>query len=120
MRIIRLEDQKELLAGDGSVLRELLNPEKQSLPISYSLARAVAAPGQKTLRHRLAYSEVYYIVSGNGLMHIDDETAEIREADAVYIPPGAVQYIENTGDDDLVFLCIVQPAWRQGIEEILE
>ena len=29
------------------------------------------------------------------------------------IPPGSTQYIENTGNSDLKFLCIVEPAWRK-------
>jgi len=37
----------------------------------------------------------------------------------VYIPPLSTQYIRNTGSDDLKFLCIVDPAWREQDEEIL-
>ena len=52
-------------------------------------------------------------------MHIDKETAKVRSGQAVYIPPGSVQFIENTGRSDLDFLCIVDPAWRPEDEEIL-
>ena len=53
------------------------------------------------------------------LLHPDGEEAGVLPGQAVYIPPGAVQYITNTGGDDLVFLCIVDPAWRAEDEEIL-
>ena len=52
-------------------------------------------------------------------MHIGDESAEVSVASAVYIPPRSVQFIENTGDGDLVFLCIVDPAWRASDEQVL-
>jgi mannose-6-phosphate isomerase-like protein (cupin superfamily) len=53
-------------------------------------------------------------------MHIDEESLEVGAESAIYIPPGARQYIENTGDSDLEFLCIVDPAWREEDEEIFE
>lgn len=120
MFLKRLEDCREFTAGDGSILRELLRPEKADLQIRYSLAHAKVAAGQKTGPHRLKSCEVYYITAGSGLMHIDDRTFAVGPESAIYIPPGAKQYIENTGGSDLKFLCIVDPAWRAEDEEILE
>jgi mannose-6-phosphate isomerase-like protein (cupin superfamily) len=101
-------------------LRELLHPEKADLQIHYSLAHAKVAKEQKTIPHKLKTSEVYYITAGQGLMHIDEEAFEVGPETVIYIPPGARQYIENTGDSDLEFLCIVDPAWREEDEEIFE
>lgn len=120
MFLKRLKDCREFTAGDGSILRELLHPEKADLQIRYSLACAKIAAGQKTKAHRLKFSEVYYITAGSGLMHIDEGTFKVGPESAIYIPPGAKQYVENTGDSDLKFLCIVDPAWREEDEEILE
>jgi mannose-6-phosphate isomerase-like protein (cupin superfamily) len=120
MFVKRFKDCREFTAGDGSILRELLHPKKADLQIGYSLAYARVAAGQETKPHKLKSSEVYYIISGNGLMHIDEETFEVRAETAIYIPPGAKQYIENTGKSELKFLCIVDPAWREEDEEILE
>jgi mannose-6-phosphate isomerase-like protein (cupin superfamily) len=116
----RLKDCPEFTAGDGSILRELLHPGKADLQIRYSLAHAKVATGQKTKPHRLKSSEVYYITAGSGLMHIEERTFKVGPESAIYIPPGAKQYIENTGDSDLRFLCVVDPAWREEDEEILE
>ena len=109
----------EFAAGDSSFLKELLHPAKESLAIGYSLAHAVVKPGEKTRPHRLKSSEVYYILEGRGLMHVDGERAEVEAGQAVYIPPLAVQSIENAGPNDLAFLCIVDPAWRAGDEDVL-
>jgi mannose-6-phosphate isomerase-like protein (cupin superfamily) len=114
-----LKDCREFVAGDGSILRELLHPEKADLQIRCSLAYAKIATSQATVPHKLKSAEVYYITAGQGLMHIDDESLEVGPDCAVYIPPGARQYIENTGNSDLKFLCIVDPAWREEDEEVL-
>jgi mannose-6-phosphate isomerase-like protein (cupin superfamily) len=117
-----IRDIKKLdrfLSGDGVLLREILHGSKDNLEIGYSLAHALVAPGQSSLPHRLKTSEVYYVISGKGRMRVDDETRDVDRGQAVYIPPGAVQSIENTGRSDLEFLCIVSPAWRPEDEEIL-
>ncbi|MFC1634859.1 cupin domain-containing protein [Planctomycetota bacterium] len=120
MFVKRVKDCREFTAGDDSNLRELLHPEKSALEIRYSLAHAKVAAGQRTLPHRLESGEVYYIIAGEGMMHVDEEAVEVSPNCTVYIPPRAVQYIENTGSCDLEFLCIVDPAWRQEDEEILD
>jgi mannose-6-phosphate isomerase-like protein (cupin superfamily) len=106
---------------DNSLLCELLHPgrEEAGLAMRYSIAHAVVPAGERTLPHRLkTASEVYYILDGEGCMHIDDETAPVRPGQAIYIPPGAVQWIESTGAADLVFLCFVDPMWSEDEEEL--
>jgi len=119
MFIRRLRECEEFVAGDRSVLREILHPDKADLAIRYSLAHARVGPRETTTPHRLGTAEVYYILQGRGRMHIDEQTADVTAGDTVYIPPRATQFIENTLDSDLVFLCIVDPAWRATDEEIL-
>lgn len=108
----------EFIAGDGTLLRELLHPDKQSIAVRYSLAHAIVPVGQTSFPHSLTTSEVYYILSGQGEMHIDDECQTVEAGDTVYIPPQAKQFIQNTGTEPLVFVCIVDPAWRQADETI--
>lgn len=121
MRVRKLASCPEFIAGDNTSLRELLHPGK-GYPFDgrYSLAHATVKPGETTYRHRLATSEVYYILSGQGRMTIDHESADLTAGDVIEIPPKATQSISNTGQTDLVFLCIVDPAWRPEDEEILE
>ncbi len=118
MLIRNLQDCPEFMAGDGTHLRELLHPDKQDLALRYSLAHAIVPAGQTSTPHALTTSEVYYILAGQGIMHIDGETSAIKPGDAVYIPPTARQYVQNTGTEPLVFICIVDPAWRQEDETV--
>lgn len=107
------KDCEEIIANDGCRLRELLHPERDSeAKISYSFAIAYVEPGKATYRHYLRQSEVYYIIEGIGNMHIGEETKEVQSGDAVYIPPEKEQWIENTGQNVLVFIALVSPPWR--------
>jgi len=115
-----VDDCEEFVARDGSLLRELLHPDKAPLAIRYSLAHATVPPDRKTKSHRLTNAEVYYIIEGFGVMFIDDACEPVEPGSTIYIPPGAVQSLENTGDHELTFLCIVDPAWQPQDEEILD
>lgn len=122
MLIRRLQDRELINALDNTTIREILNPKHESQPLvlNYSLAHATLKPDEKSLPHKFhEASEVYYILKGSGLMHIDDDTAEVSPGDTIYIPPQAVQWIENTGSDNLEFLCIVDPAWKPDAEELV-
>ncbi len=120
MFIRELKDCAEFTAGDNCILREILHPDKADLNLRYSLAHAVVKPGLTTWKHRLRTSEVYYIIEGEGTMYIDNQSAPVRAGSTVYIPPRSVQCIKNSGNKDLVFICIVDPAWRKEDEEVLE
>lgn len=120
MFIRRLKDCPEFIAGDACHLRELLNARTDKRAYRYSLAHAVVKTGTKTQPHSLKTSEVYYILEGKGRMHIDQETEEVGPGDVIDIPPQAVQWIESFGKTDLVFFCIVDPAWSATDEVILK
>jgi mannose-6-phosphate isomerase-like protein (cupin superfamily) len=53
----------------------------------------VVQPGQTTWKHRLKTSEVYYIMDGEGILHLDVDTARVRPGSTVYISPKAIQCI---------------------------
>ena len=120
MLVRKLSECKLITAGDGTGLRELLHPGRD-YPFfgRYSLARASVAPGKASIKHRLRTDEVYYILDGTGVLHVNDDSSTVESGDAIDIPPGSVQWIENTGTSDLHFLCIVDPAWKTEDEDIL-
>lgn len=120
MLIKELKECKEIIAGDNSILRELLNPLKENLIIRYSLAHTKVKPGEITYAHRLKSSEVYYVLEGEGEIYIDNEKEKVFAGQTIYVPPNSVQRIKNTGIRDLVFLCMVDPAWKLEDEELVE
>ena len=106
---------------DRSLLCELLHPDNVAGAgaLGCSVAHAILPAGEATLPHIMKQStELYYLLEGNGEMHIEQETAEVHAGQLVLIPPGARQFIRNTGHGNLVFLCIVAPKW-QADDELL-
>jgi mannose-6-phosphate isomerase-like protein (cupin superfamily) len=121
MFIKSIQEGDYFQAFDNTTLCELIHPARDcSIVLPYSIVHVVLKPGMTSLPHLLKESsEVYYILEGRGEMHIDNESAAVAQGQAVYIPPGSKQYIQNTGTDDLKFLGIVHPMWRKEDEVIL-
>lgn len=121
MLIKKIENCKYFRALDETLICELLHPkrEDEDLKMNFSIAHAILKPGESSLPHRMKSSlEIYHITEGQGRMHIDNESAEVRNNQTIYIPPNAEQWIENTGDSDLKFLCMVSPPWTAEDEEL--
>jgi mannose-6-phosphate isomerase-like protein (cupin superfamily) len=119
MVIRHFDDCLEFVAGDHTILRELLRPVSGSVDARYSLAQGRLDQGTVSTRHVLSVSEVYYFLAGEGRMHVGRESAPVKKGTVVAVPPGAEQWVENTGTGALEFLCIVDPAWTPDCERIL-
>ncbi len=117
---VALGDRPEFLAGDHTRLREIFHPAKCPLDLGYSLAHGKLSPGQRSKRHVLKSSEVYYFIAGQGRFTINDQVALIEAGTTLYVHPGGEQSLENTGAVDIEFLCLVDPAWREEDETVLE
>lgn len=120
MHVVALQNCREFLAGDHTLLRELLHPQKASLQVGYSLAHGRLGPGKRSKWHRLASSEVYYFLAGQGVFSVDDRSVEVGSGSVIYVPPQSKQSLRNTGNREMEFLCLVDPAWRMEDEEVLE
>ena len=84
-----------------------------------SVARARVEPGVTTRWHRLrGISERYVILEGRGRMEVGElPPTDIGPGDVVLIPPHCRQRITNTGDSDLVFLCVCVPGFQLAAYE---
>ena len=69
-----ISDIKPFITTDGSLIRDIFYPERDDLSMSCSIAHATVKVGESTTPHTLKKSsEVYVILSGKGVMHINDE-----------------------------------------------
>ena len=87
-----------------------------------SIARARVQAGVATRWHRLlGITERYVILEGIGLVEVGDlAPQEVKNGDVVIIPPKCRQRITNVGVNELVFLAICTPRFRQDAYEELE
>ena len=87
-----------------------------------SIARARVEPGVTTRKHRVTGTiERYVVLEGAGRVSVDGMVdQDVGAGDVVVIAANAVQSISNTGDVDLVFLCICTPRFEWDNYESFE
>ena len=74
------------------------------------LAIAQLEPGKQLEAHVDPMEEIYFIMSGEGEMTLDDETRHVVPGDAIWIPTGSRHGLSNTGTEDCVLLVVASPA----------
>ena len=52
-------------------------------------------------------TELFYFVSGTGRVQDDDKFVDVKAGDCVSTPSGHGHAVENTGDEDLVFVAAI-------------
>lgn len=120
MDVVNLEHTVSFTTKDGSSIRELLSHRNSAIR-HQSLAEATVPPGVKTLAHYHPRSEeIYYILRGQGLMHLQHDSRSVAGGDAIAIPPGMTHWIENNTSEDLVFLCCCAPAYEHDDTVMVE
>ena len=108
------------IAKDGAEIREVLHPQYDPIGNHLSLAHGTVRKGQETKNHVLEIVEIYYILSGQGVMTIDGEQRMVKENDAIYVYPGSEQRIRNVGDTDLRYLVICAPPFSRDKSRVVE
>ncbi|MGM0586194.1 MAG: cupin domain-containing protein [Pseudomonadota bacterium] len=106
-----------VLTRERCAIRELHNDPSDP---AVSVAEARVEAGVITERHTLSVAERYVITSGEGRMELNGDWSPVRAGDAVLIPAGTPQRIENTGGDPLIFLCVCTPRFTPEAYESLE
>ncbi len=120
MDIKNLDEVPAFTTKDGSEIRELL-AHRNSVIRLQSLAEARIPVGGSTLEHyHVRTEEIYYITHGRAKMRIEGETREVKEGDAIAIPPGQKHKIWNTGSETLRLLCCCSPPYEDGDTVIVE
>jgi mannose-6-phosphate isomerase-like protein (cupin superfamily) len=69
------------------------------------------APGEEIQSHyHTDFEEIYYVLSGYGIMTIGEEKQEISRGDVVYIPANAPHTLLNTAEVPLRFITVTVRA----------
>ena len=116
MILKEIDKLESFLGEEGTEIRQIFHPHNTLNGIRYSIAHSKISPGKTSIPHKLKSSEVYYVLNGEGIIHVNDKTKKIHMRQSIFVPAFSKQYIENTGKTDLEVLCIVDPAWKQEDE----
>jgi len=112
MDIRNINRSEAFTTKDGSEIRELL-ADRNSVIRNQSLAEARLPTGASTTPHfHPKTEEIYYILEGEGVMRIDEESQHVGPGDAIAILPGSIHQITNAGQVELKFLCCCVPAYE--------
>lgn len=120
MSLRKNSDIESVHGNEGTRVKQFFHPDNTQKEIGYSLAQFTLEPGKRSKLHRLKSSEVYYILEGKANLTINNEILELSKDDSAYVPPNSKQSIKNAGEQNLRFLCIVEPAWNAEDEIMLE
>ncbi len=117
--VVHAASRTEFSTEERCHILELVNTPQDELT---SIARARVEPGVTTVRHRLeGVDERYIILVGQGRVEVGDlPPIDVSAGDLVLIPRRTAQRITNTGDGDLVFLCVCTPGFHPDCYEDLE
>ena len=109
----------EFYTDERCYITELHNSDADE---SCSIARVRVEPGITTRLHRLEGTiERYVILEGTAEVRVGNEMPmAVQALDVVNIPADTEQCISNTGEGDLVFLCICTPRFRQQNYVVLD
>ncbi len=105
-----VKEQEAVLAdgtkAEGIYIRWLIDENVGAK--NFAMRRVEIKPSLKVPLHNHGEEHEIFILSGAGKFYNDKEEVEIaREGDFVYIPSNEKHSIENIGEDNLIFLCLI-------------
>lgn len=101
------EVREQMRGGNGSVV--ITNLEKELLPASCRLfATLRLAPGCSIGAHEhVNEAEMFYFVSGEGVVTDDGERIAVKAGDTMTTASGHSHSVENTGSEDLLIVAAI-------------
>ncbi|MFX1309742.1 MAG: cupin domain-containing protein [Promethearchaeota archaeon] len=104
-------EEKEAVLADGTIvegihIRWLIDENLGAK--NFAMRRIEVKPDQSVPLHNHSEEHEIYILEGSGKFYNDKGEVEIaNRGDFVYIPSNEKHGIENMGDDNLIFLCLI-------------
>lgn len=71
---------------------------------NYAFRKRVLHPGAAIGYHLQKEDEIYYILSGSGVMQMNGKEFPVNPGDAILTRPGSSHGLKQTGDSDLVLI----------------
>lgn len=103
--LIKKSDSKKIQSSKDCTVWEYEYPSKES---SFATALIDGRYPEKNRVRNLECEEIYYVVSGSGLVHSEKGDFEIGAGDLYYFEKGEIYWVEG----NKLLLCLVNaPKW---------
>ncbi len=121
MPVFRLFDVPGTLFPAGRLTRVLAGPGAPAEPDHFVMGHVTIYPNGEVPGHAHGQEEVYFIISGQGVIGLDGEETPVASGSYVAVPPMQKHALRNTGKEDLVMLFCYAPKgivdhWREELE----
>src|SRR5919201_5853395 len=104
---VRFEDQPEFEASAERTFRYLVDEDAGCTDVTQFLG--IVLPSKAPF-HSHPYDEVGYIVEGEGIAHVDEESTPLRRGSCFHLAPGQTHCIENSGAEPMRIMALFHPA----------
>ena len=99
-------DEAEVGAPAKDVKVRWLITEEMGAP-NFAMRKFTVAPGGYTPKHVHSWEHETYIESGGGVVFGNGKENPIKPGDVIFVPSDEEHQFRNTGEEDLVFLCLI-------------
>ena len=114
--MIKVQDFREVEAQsvyEGVTMRVAIGPDAGA-PI-FSMRVFEVPPGGSTPYHSHWWEHEVFVLSGHGSVATDEGNLPIGHGSTVFVPGGELHQFHNTGDDVLMFICLIPQEWLHGV-----
>ncbi|UUX92904.1 cupin domain-containing protein [Methanoplanus endosymbiosus] len=103
--------------GGWFIYEELIGAGTPEISTNYSLGYVTVPSGNTTTLHRLLdRSEFFGIISGEAEIKCDNATVTVGANEYVILPQGVLQSATSVGDEELVYINVVNPVYTPESE----
>ncbi|MDP6452026.1 MAG: cupin domain-containing protein [SAR202 cluster bacterium] len=100
-------EERSTPAGEGRSFKLLIDPRYGCRNLTQFMG---SIEKSRAPFHTHTYEEVIYILSGEGIVHVGDQSHDIKPGNCVYLSPGTPHCLENQKDEPLTLLGVFCPA----------
>jgi pyrroloquinoline quinone (PQQ) biosynthesis protein C/mannose-6-phosphate isomerase-like protein (cupin superfamily) len=113
-----LPSKAELLHRMSDAGKPLYNNQNERLNIDFSVERVPfktdvfdtrilrIAPHRNNELHKHPHESIFYVIKGEGKVHIDDAVLDMKPGDLVFVPRWAMHQSHNTTGEELLILAL--------------
>ncbi|MCX6750601.1 MAG: cupin domain-containing protein [Candidatus Pacearchaeota archaeon] len=105
--------KKPFTARDGAKVYELDSAgDRERRRVGF--AAGFLEPHKKAVKHYHNVSdEIYYVVSGNGTVQLNEDEKDVQRGSLIYVPKGTLHGLSNPEDTNLEILCVSFPEYKE-------